>query len=96
MIGGSNKKVLACSVRLIFLAFLLLQSACVAVDVRALFNSKVAVLENTAFKNSDAKPDAQRWLFLGDSITQAGAYVDIIEATFLLSERQAPEIIDLG
>ena len=96
MIGGSNKKVLACSVRLIFLAFLLLQSACVAVDVRALFNSKVAVLENTAFKNSDAKPVAQRWLFLGDSITQAGAYVDIIEATLLLSERQAPEIIDLG
>jgi dienelactone hydrolase/lysophospholipase L1-like esterase len=37
-----------------------------------------------------------RWLFLGDSITQAGHYVDYVETWFLLHEVDAPEIIDLG
>ena len=39
---------------------------------------------------------AGRWLFLGDSITQAGSYVDYIETWLLLHEAQPPEIIDLG
>lgn len=38
----------------------------------------------------------ERWLFLGDSITQAGYYVDYIETWMLLNEEDAPEIIDLG
>ena len=38
----------------------------------------------------------ERWLFLGDSITQAGHYVDYIETWMLLSETDAPEIINLG
>jgi lysophospholipase L1-like esterase len=43
-----------------------------------------------------AAPARERWLFLGDSITQAGHYVDYIETWFLLHEADAPEIIDLG
>lgn len=38
----------------------------------------------------------RRWLFLGDSITQNGTYVDYIETWLLLNEPDAPEIIDLG
>ena len=38
----------------------------------------------------------ERWLFLGNSITQAGHYVDYIETWYLLNESDAPEIIDLG
>lgn len=38
----------------------------------------------------------ERWLFLGDSITQAGHYVDYIETWMLLNEKKAPEIINLG
>lgn len=38
----------------------------------------------------------ERWLFIGDSITQAGHYVDYIETWFLLNEADAPEIISLG
>lgn len=38
----------------------------------------------------------ERWLFLGDSITQAGHYVDYVETWFLLNEEEAPEIIGLG
>ncbi len=38
----------------------------------------------------------ERWLFLGDSITQAGYYVDYIETWMLLNEEDAPEIINLG
>jgi lysophospholipase L1-like esterase len=38
----------------------------------------------------------ERWLFLGDSITQAGHYVDYIETWLLLNEAEAPEIINLG
>ena len=37
-----------------------------------------------------------RWLFLGDSITQAGDFVDYIETWLLLNESEPPEIIDLG
>lgn len=37
-----------------------------------------------------------RWLFIGDSITQAGHYVDHIETWMLLNESEAPEIVDLG
>jgi lysophospholipase L1-like esterase len=37
-----------------------------------------------------------RWLFLGDSITQGGHYVDYIETWLLLNESDAPEIISLG
>lgn len=39
---------------------------------------------------------SERWLFLGDSITQAGFYVDYVETWLLLNEEDAPEIIDLG
>jgi lysophospholipase L1-like esterase len=38
----------------------------------------------------------ERWLFLGDSITQAGHYTDYIETWFLLNDADAPEIINLG
>ncbi|WP_378924256.1 GDSL-type esterase/lipase family protein [Pelagicoccus mobilis] len=38
----------------------------------------------------------ERWLFLGDSITQAGHYVDYVETWFLLNEEDAPEILGLG
>ncbi|MCF7847882.1 MAG: hypothetical protein K9M45_03440 [Kiritimatiellales bacterium] len=38
----------------------------------------------------------ERWLFLGDSITMGGRYVDYVETWFLLNEADAPEIIDLG
>jgi lysophospholipase L1-like esterase len=38
----------------------------------------------------------RKWLFLGDSITQAGHYVDYIETWFLLNAEDAPAIIDLG
>lgn len=38
----------------------------------------------------------ERWLFLGDSITQAGHYTDYIETWMLLNESDAPEIINLG
>jgi lysophospholipase L1-like esterase len=38
----------------------------------------------------------ERWLFLGDSITYGGDYVDYIETWSLLNEPDAPEIIDLG
>jgi lysophospholipase L1-like esterase len=38
----------------------------------------------------------ERWLFLGDSITQAGHYVDYIETWMLLNETDSPEIINLG
>lgn len=38
----------------------------------------------------------ERWLFIGDSITQAGHYVDHVETWLLLNEPDAPEIIDLG
>lgn len=38
----------------------------------------------------------ERWLFLGDSITQQGGYVDYIETWFLLNEVDPPEIISLG
>jgi len=38
----------------------------------------------------------ERWVFLGDSITMDGRYVDYIETWFLLNEANAPEIIDLG
>jgi len=38
----------------------------------------------------------ERWLFLGDSITQAGHYTDYIETWLLLNEDDAPEIINLG
>jgi arylsulfatase A-like enzyme/lysophospholipase L1-like esterase len=38
----------------------------------------------------------ERWLFLGDSITQAGHYVDYIESSLLLGSANPPEIIDLG
>lgn len=38
----------------------------------------------------------ERWLFLGDSITQAGHYVDYVETWFLLNDDDAPEIISLG
>ena len=39
---------------------------------------------------------SERWLFLGDSITQAGRYTDYVETWFLLNESIAPEIINLG
>lgn len=39
---------------------------------------------------------AERWLFLGDSITQAGHYVDYVETWMLMNEEDPPEIIDLG
>lgn len=48
---------------------------------------------------TDGHPDGHendRWLFLGDSITQNGSYVDYIETWLLLNEPDAPEIIDLG
>jgi lysophospholipase L1-like esterase len=38
----------------------------------------------------------ERWLFLGDSITQAGYYVDYVETWMLMNEENPPEIIDLG
>ncbi len=38
----------------------------------------------------------ERWLFLGDSITQAGHYTDYIETWMLLNAAAAPEIINLG
>jgi lysophospholipase L1-like esterase len=38
----------------------------------------------------------ERWLFLGDSITQAGHYVDSVETWFLLNETNAPDMICLG
>ncbi|MDF7806599.1 SGNH/GDSL hydrolase family protein [Pontiellaceae bacterium B12219] len=38
----------------------------------------------------------ERWLFLGDSITQAGHYTDYIETWMLLNEADCPEIINLG
>ena len=41
-------------------------------------------------------PEKQKWLFLGDSIIQAGHYVDYIETWYLLNEAEAPDIIDLG
>ena len=40
--------------------------------------------------------DRETWLFLGDSITMAGHYVDYIESWLLLNDKYAPEIIDLG
>lgn len=38
----------------------------------------------------------ETWLFIGDSITQQGHYVDYIETWFLINDTEAPEIIDLG
>ncbi|MDF7824632.1 SGNH/GDSL hydrolase family protein [Pontiellaceae bacterium B12227] len=38
----------------------------------------------------------ERWLFLGDSITQSGRYTDYIETWMLLNEADCPEIINLG
>ena len=38
----------------------------------------------------------QKWLFLGDSITQAGHYVDYIETRYLLNTENRPAMIDLG
>ena len=38
----------------------------------------------------------QKWLFLGDSITQAGHYVDYIETWYLLNTENRPAMIDLG
>lgn len=38
----------------------------------------------------------ERWLFLGDSITQAGHYTDYIETWMLLNEADCPEITNLG
>lgn len=46
-------------------------------------------------KHSDGDRQ-QRWLFLGDSITQAGHYVDYIETALLLNKANPPDIIDLG
>jgi len=53
-----------------------------------------AELPKGELKTEESKQ--QRWLFLGDSITQAGHYVDYIETWFLLNESNPPEIIDLG
>ncbi|VGO12233.1 hypothetical protein PDESU_00784 [Pontiella desulfatans] len=38
----------------------------------------------------------ERWLFLGDSITQGGHYTDHIETWLLLNQADAPEVINLG
>jgi lysophospholipase L1-like esterase len=38
----------------------------------------------------------QNWLFLGDSITQAGHYVDYIETWYLLNTENRPLMTDLG
>lgn len=38
----------------------------------------------------------ERWLFIGDSITQAGHYVDHIETWLLLNEADAPAVMSLG
>lgn len=46
--------------------------------------------------SSTALAAKERWLFLGDSITQAGHYVDYIETWMLLNEADPPEIISLG
>jgi lysophospholipase L1-like esterase len=43
-----------------------------------------------------ASEEKEHWLFLGNSITQAGHYVDYIETWFLLNEVNPPEITDLG
>jgi lysophospholipase L1-like esterase len=40
--------------------------------------------------------DARRILFLGDSITHAGNYIELIESHMLLRDGPAPEIINLG
>ncbi|MEM9161047.1 MAG: SGNH/GDSL hydrolase family protein [Verrucomicrobiota bacterium] len=42
------------------------------------------------------KTEQERWLFMGDSITQAGFYVDHVETWLLLNEESPPEVIDLG
>ncbi len=57
-----------------------------------------------ALQNTEPVPNAltgqgaeqSRWLFLGDSITYAGHYVDYIETWLLLNDAQPLEIIDLG
>ena len=45
---------------------------------------------------ADQGAGQSHWLFLGDSITYAGHYVDYLETWYLLHEARPPEMIDLG
>jgi lysophospholipase L1-like esterase len=56
-----------------------------------------AVLDLTVFADVDREDRAaERWLFLGDSITYGGIYVDYVETWVLLNKEAPPEILDLG
>lgn len=51
---------------------------------------------SAAFDRMNRETKQEHWLFLGDSITMGGHYVDYVETWFLLNEENPPEIINLG
>ena len=55
-----------------------------------------AFLAAVSLVPASGNSERERWLFIGDSITQAGHYVDYVETWMLLNEEDCPEIIDLG
>lgn len=67
-----------------------------AVQYTSPMKSPIRLLSILVAFQAFAAEARERWLFLGDSITQAGHYVDHVETWFLLNEADAPEIIDLG
>jgi len=52
--------------------------------------------KNAPYLLPDQRAGQSRWLFLGDSITYAGHYVDYLETWYLLYEARPPEMIGLG
>lgn len=59
--------------------------------------SQLAAAQATSSREQNAPPDAQRIVFLGDSITHAGAYIEAIETAMLVQypERHI-EFLNLG